>query len=250
MSRKRPIKKVKSSQELYRNAGQQNNKIFITPKLEPKTPAQKEYIDMMSKKEILFCGGPAGTGKSYCSVAYGLLCVLGGYYEKLILIRPAITSEEIGLLPGDISEKVGPFMEPVMNIVDKFLSPEQFAKMQKEGKIEVRSLAYLRGLTLDNSFIIIDESENCNKKQLMLIVTRIGNNSKLIVEGDETQSDLKRGDTLAFARHLDIFEDYCEQIGTFRFTEDDIVRNKIIGVYLKAIKEKYETNSFDTEKRK
>lgn len=242
-------KKIKPTQEVYKSSPT-NNKIFIRPKLEPKNQAQADYIRMMAEKEIVFCGGPAGTGKSFCSVAYGLLKVLEGHYQKLILIRPAVTSEEIGLLPGSLDEKTLPFMEPVLAVINKFLTKEEYIKLEKEGKIEIRSLAYLRGLTFDNSFIIIDEGENCDKKQLVLIVTRIGKNSKLIIEGDESQSDLKRGDTFAFGRHLDIFEDSYEQIGSFRFTEEDIVRNKIIGVYLKALKEKYDTNSSYTEKYK
>jgi phosphate starvation-inducible PhoH-like protein len=241
MSRKR-IKKV--SNDLYKpvQPATRNNKIFIRPKLEPKNDSQANYIRLMAEKEIVFCGGPAGTGKTYCSVAYGLQKVLAGYYEKLILIRPAVTSEEIGLLPGDIADKINPFMESVMAILLKFLSKEELLMMEKEGKIVIKSLAYLRGITLDKSFVVVDEAENCNKKQLMLIVTRIGEDSKLVIQGDETQSDLKKFETMAFARHLDIFESYCDEIGVFRFSEADIVRNKIIGKYLKAIRENYETH--------
>lgn len=246
MSRK--PRKVKSAPEIYKN--EQNNKIYIRPKLEPKNASQAEFIRMMGEKEIVFCGGPAGVGKSFVSVAYGLSKVLDGYFQKLVLIRPAVTSEEIGLLPGSLDEKIDPFMEPVMAVVNKFLTKEEFDKLEKEGKIEVRSLAYLRGLTFDDSFIVIDEAENCDFKNLKLIITRIGKNSKLIIQGDESQTDLKRGDINAFAKHLDIFENYCDQIGGFRFTEQDIVRNKIIGVYLKALKEKYVTNPTNPEKRK
>ncbi len=234
-------KKLKPTSELY-PVKAPNNKIFVRPKLEPKNRAQAEYIRLMGEKEIVFCGGPPGTGKSFLSVAYGLMKVLDGYFDKLVLIRPAVTSEEIGLLPGSLDEKTLPFMEPVLAVIDKFLTKEEYIKLEKEGKIEIRSLAYLRGLTLDNSFIVIDESENCDFKQLMLIITRIGRNSKLIIQGDESQSDLKRGDIGAFAKHLDIFESGYDDIGSFRFTEADIIRNKIIGVYLRAIKEKYDRN--------
>lgn len=247
MSRKPRPKKITKTNELYRDNNVPNNKIFITPKLEPKTESQAECLKLIHEKDILFIGGPAGTGKSHCSVAYGLLAVIKGKFEKLILIRPAVTTEEIGLLPGSLDEKVLPFMEPVLAIINKFVTKEQFEALRKEGKIEIKSMAYLRGVTCNNAFIVIDEAENLNSRAMKLVITRIGENSKLIIQGDEDQSDLKIHDRGSLTKHIELFNDFHPKFGSFRFKESDIVRNPLITVYLNRIKD---ANSNDIEKYK
>lgn len=245
MSRKPRPKKLTKTSELYRGRSEVSNKIFITPKLEPKTESQAECIRLIAEKDIIFIGGAAGTGKSHCSVAYGLLAVIRGKYDKLILVRPAVTTEEIGLLPGSLDEKVLPFMEPVIDIINKFVTKEQFESLRKEGKIEIKSMAYLRGVTCNKSFIVVDEGENLSHKQMKLIVTRIGEDSKLIVQGDEDQSDLKVHDRGALTQHIELFRDFHPKFGSFRFKDSDIVRNPLITVYLDRIKH---ASSVDIEK--
>lgn len=237
MSRKPRSKKLTRTSELYRGNNEVSNRLFITPKLEAKTESQAECIRLISEKDIVFIGGPAGTGKSHCSVAYGLLAVIKGKYDKLILVRPAVTTEEIGLLPGSLDEKVLPFMEPVLAIINKFVTKEEFEKLRKEDKIEIKSMAYLRGVTCDNAYIVVDEAENLNSRAMKLVITRIGEGSKLVIQGDESQSDLKVHDRGALTQHIELFRDFHPRFGSFRFKDSDIVRNPLITVYLDRIKD-------------
>lgn len=232
----RRVKKLKSSNELFKGKECQNNKIFIRPKLEARNQSQVDCIRLIKEKDIIFIGGPAGSGKSFISVIMGLLEVIKGNYERLVLIRPAVTTEEIGLLPGTIEEKVVPFLEPMLEIIYKFVQKEEFEQLRKDGKIQVKSMAYLRGLTLDNAFIVVDEAQNLTDKAMKLIITRIGENTKLVIQGDEEQSDLKYHDRGSLARHIELFENYHDKFGSFRFKDTDIVRSPLITVYLNRIK--------------
>lgn len=245
MSRKPKVRKVIKNAEVYKGHNEtSSNKIFIRPKLEARTDSQIECIRLIKEKDILFIGGPAGTGKSFLSVIVGLLEVIKGKYERLILVRPAVTTEEIGLLPGDIEEKVTPFLEPMLEIIYKFVTKEEFAQLKKDGKIQVKSMAYLRGLTLDKAFIVVDEAQNLNEKGMKLIITRIGEDSKLIIQGDEEQSDLKYIERGSLQKHIELFDNYHPRFGSFRFKDTDIVRNPLIMVYLNRIKD---ANSADTK---
>lgn len=236
MSRKKP-KTLKSTQELYNKTESQQGKIFLRPKLEGRNQSQIECIRLIKEKDICFIGGSAGTGKTFLSVIIGLLEVLKGHYSRLVLIRPAVTTEEIGLLPGSEEEKIIPFLEPMLEIIHKFITKEEFNQLKKDDKIQVKSMAYLRGLTLDNAFIVVDEAQNLTDKAMKLIVTRIGENSKLIIQGDEEQSDLKKYDRGALETHIDLFANYHEKFGSFRFKETDIVRSPLITLYLNRIKD-------------
>lgn len=246
MSRKPKVRKVVKNSELYKGHNNEisTNKIFIRPKLEARSESQVECIKLIKEKDILFIGGPAGTGKSFLSVIIGLLEVIKGKFDRLILVRPAVTTEEIGLLPGDIEEKVTPFLEPMLEIIYKFVTKEEFAQLKKDGKIQVKSMAYLRGLTLDNAFIVVDEAQNLNEKGMKLIITRIGENSKLIIQGDEEQSDLKFNERGSLQKHIRLFDNHHPKFGSFRFKDTDIVRNPLIMVYLDRIKN---ADSYDTK---
>jgi len=236
MSRKPRPKKLPKANELYKVTNEQNNKIFITPKLEAKTESQKECIRLIKEKDIIFIGGAAGVGKSWITVAYGLLAVIRGEFDKLILVRPAVTTEEIGFLSGDLDAKTLPFMESVLYIVNKFLTKEQFAAMKKEDKIEIKSMAYIRGVTCDRAFIVVDEAQNLNHKAMKLIVTRIGEGSKLVIQGDTEQSDLKSYEKGSLESHIELFRDFHPKFGSFQFKEEDIVRNPLITIYLNRLK--------------
>lgn len=247
MSRKPRPKKLTKTTELYKgNNEEKSNFPFIRPKLEPRTESQAECIKLIRENDIIFIGGPAGTGKSFLSVIIGLLDVLKGKYDKLVLVRPAVTTEEIGLLPGTIEDKVSPFLEPMLELILKFVTKEEFEKLKKEGRIQVRSMAYLRGLTLDKSFIVADEMQNATEKQMRLLITRIGEKSKLVIQGDENQSDLKSHDKGSLDRHINLFKDFAP-FASFRFTENDIVRNPLITIYLNRIKDETSVNTPGTK---
>lgn len=243
MSRGR-VKKLKSSKEIFNgNVKEVQTKIFIRPKLEARNESQINCIRLIKEKDICFIGGSAGTGKSFLSVIIGLLEVIKGNYDRLVLVRPAVTTEEIGLLPGDETEKIMPFLEPMIEIIYKFIQKEEFEQLKKEGKIQVKSMAYLRGLTLDNAFIVVDEAQNLTDKAMKLIITRIGENSKLIIQGDEEQSDLKSHDRGSLAKHIELFDNYHDKFGSFRFKDTDIVRSPLITIYLNRMKNASEEGS-------
>jgi phosphate starvation-inducible PhoH-like protein len=213
-----------------------DNKIFIRPLLEPKTESQKELLELIDKKEILFVSGLAGTGKSFCIVVKGILDLLKGKYEKIVLMRPAIEAgENLGHLPGDISEKIDPYIEPMMDILEKYLTKQEIEELIRAEKIIAKPIAFLRGKTFDNSYIIVDEAQNCTLSQLKLIVSRIGKKSKIIINGDVTQCDLRTRDKNALQLHIDLFENYHSKIGTFVFDPTHLVRNELIGFYLDRI---------------
>lgn len=238
MSRKPRPKKINKNTEIYKGHNElSTNKIFIRPKLEPKTESQAECIKLIKEKDIVFIGGSAGTGKSFISVVTGLLEVIKGNYERLVLIRPAVTTEEIGLIPGDIEDKITPYLEPMLEIIHKFVTKEELEHLKKDKKIQIKSMAYLRGFTLDKAFIVVDEAQNLNNRGMMLIITRIGEGSKLIIQGDHTQTDLRGHDAGALERHITLFEDFHPKFGSFRFKDSDIVRNPLITVYLDRIKD-------------
>ncbi len=233
----RKLKKIKSNNEVFKNQNQEppQKKLFIRPKLEARTQSQVDCIRLIKERDITFISGPAGCGKTFLSIIIGLLEVLRGNYERLVLVRPAVTTEEIGLLPGTIEEKVVPFLEPMLEIILKFITKEEFDRLKKEGKIQVKSMAYLRGLTLDRAFIVADEMQNATEKQMRLLVTRIGEDSKLVIQGDEEQSDLRCNEKGSLSKHIELFADYHDRFGSFRFKDTDVVRNPLITVYLNRI---------------
>ncbi len=195
---------------------------------------QAKFIHEMQQKDLVFGVGPAGTGKTFLAVAYGVSLLLSGAVEKLILTRPAVEAgENLGFLPGDYQEKVSPYLRPIYDILDELLAPNEFQKMRDSGQIQIAPLAYMRGRTLKNAFILLDEAQNTRKMQMKMFLTRLGDYSKMVVNGDPTQTDLEKPhlsgleDAITRLRHL-------SEIGVCEFNADDITRHPLVMKIVKA----------------
>jgi phosphate starvation-inducible PhoH-like protein len=208
-----------------------------------KTPSQEKYVEIIKNNHIIFADGAAGCGKTFVATAVGLQMLLGGEYERLIITRPVMEAgESLGFLPGKVNEKFKPYIQPVMDALHKFLTPYEVAQFIQRGKIEIAPIAYMRGRTFDDSFIIVDEAQNCSMKQLKLAVTRLGKNSKIVVNGDVTQADIACHSSYgnALSKHIREFtNNKKEGIAVFKFDVNDIIRNKILIDYLDVIYEDY-----------
>ena len=204
-----------------------------------KTLGQKKYVDAISKNTIVMGVGPAGTGKTYLAVAMAVKAFKAHEINKIILTRPAVEAgEKLGFLPGDLQNKVDPYLRPLYDALFDMFGAESFAKHMERGSIEVAPLAYMRGRTLDDSFIILDEAQNTTREQIKMFLTRLGFNSKMVITGDITQIDLpdSRKSGLIDAMHiLKNVEDIC----ITKFTEKDVVRHKLVQDIIKAYEKAY-----------
>ncbi len=222
--------------------------ICITTKgrpVKPKTLGQKKYIDSIKKNTIVFGVGPAGTGKTYLAVAMAVNAFRAKEITRIILTRPAVEAgEKLGFLPGDLQQKVDPYLRPLYDALFDMLGAESFQKYQEKGNIEVAPLAYMRGRTLDDSFIILDEAQNTTPEQMKMFLTRLGVNSKIVVTGDITQIDLPDGKKSGLVEATKILKN-VEDIQTVRFSEKDVVRHRLVMDIIKA----YEKNE-EARKRK
>ena len=216
--------------------------ICITAKgkpIKPKTLGQKKYIEAIRQKTIVLGVGPAGTGKTYLAVAMAVSAFRAKEVERIILTRPAVEAgEKLGFLPGDLQQKVDPSLRPLYDALFDMLGAEQFQRYQERGNIEVAPLAYMRGRTLDDSFIILDEAQNTTPEQMKMFLTRLGFGSKIVVTGDITQIDLPDGKRSGLVDVIKILK-HVEDIETIRFTEKDVVRHRLVQDIIKAY-EKYE----------
>jgi len=202
--------------------------------VKPKTLGQKNYIDSINKNTIVFGVGPAGTGKTYLAVAMAVKAFRAKEISRIILTRPAVEAgEKLGFLPGDLQQKVDPYLRPLYDALFEMLGPDNFQKYQEKGSIEVAPLAYMRGRTLDDSFIILDEAQNTTPEQMKMFLTRLGFNSKIVVTGDITQIDLPDGKKSGLKEAVRILKN-IEDIKTVRFTEKDVVRHKLVQDIIKA----------------
>lgn len=216
--------------------------VCITSKgkpIKPKTLGQKKYIEAIKNNTIVLGVGPAGTGKTYLAVAMAVNAFRAKEVNRIILTRPAVEAgEKLGFLPGDLQSKVDPYLRPLYDALFDMLGAENFQKYQERGNIEVAPLAYMRGRTLDDSFIILDEAQNTTPEQMKMFLTRMGFNSKVVVTGDVTQIDLPDGKKSGLVEVTKILKN-IEQIELVRFNEKDVVRHKLVQDIIKAY-EKYE----------
>lgn len=202
--------------------------------VKPKTLGQKKYIDMINSNTIVFGVGPAGTGKTYLAVAMAVKAFRAKEVNRIILTRPAVEAgEKLGFLPGDLQQKVDPYLRPLYDALFDMLGADSFQKYQEKGNIEVAPLAYMRGRTLDDSFIILDEAQNTTPEQMKMFLTRLGFNSKIVVTGDITQIDLPDGKKSGLKEAVKILKG-IDDIETVRFTEKDVVRHKLVQDIIKA----------------
>lgn len=217
--------------------------ICITQKgkpVSPKTVGQKRYIKTIEQNTITFGVGPAGTGKTYLAVAMAVKAFKAGVVSRIILTRPAVEAgEKLGFLPGDLQNKVDPYLRPLYDALFDFLGAENFQKLQERGSIEVAPLAYMRGRTLDESFIILDEAQNTTREQMKMFLTRMGFGSKIVVTGDITQIDLPDNKVSGLVEATRVLKN-VEDIGIVRFTEKDVVRHKLVQDIIKAYDRYYE----------
>jgi phosphate starvation-inducible PhoH-like protein len=210
--------------------------------IKPKTLGQKEYVDAIKNNMITFGLGPAGTGKTYLAMAMAITAFRNDEVSRIILTRPAIEAgEKLGFLPGDLQSKVDPYLRPLYDALYQIMGPENFAKNMEKGLIEVAPLAYMRGRTLDNAYIILDEAQNTTPAQMKMFLTRIGFGSKVIVTGDASQKDLAAGTVSGLdvaCRVLSKIED----IAFCNLTSKDVVRHPLVQKIVNAY-EKYESRS-------
>ncbi|MEG1527592.1 MAG: PhoH family protein [Clostridia bacterium] len=202
-----------------------------------KTVGQKKYVSEINKKTITIAIGPAGTGKTYLAVALAVVAFRSRQVDKIILTRPAVEAgEKLGFLPGDLQEKVNPYLRPLYDALQEMLGIETFRKMIEKGSIEIAPLAYMRGRTLSNAFIILDEAQNATNEQIKMFLTRLGENSKMVINGDLTQTDLPDGKASGLKTASHILRDLPE-IAIINLTEKDVVRHPLVQLIVKA----YET---------
>lgn len=202
--------------------------------IKPKTIGQKNYIDQIRKKMIVFGVGPAGTGKTYLAMAMAITAFKNDEVGKIIMTRPAIEAgEKLGFLPGDLQSKVDPYLRPLYDALHQIMGPESFMKNMEKGLIEVAPLAYMRGRTLDNSFIILDEAQNTTPAQMKMFLTRIGFGSKVIVTGDLTQKDLPKDAKSGLEEALKVLGK-IDDIGFCHLSSKDVVRHPLVQKIVKA----------------
>ena len=207
--------------------------------IKPKTLGQKKYIEAIRNNTIVFGIGPAGTGKTYLAVAMAVKAFRAKEVNRIILTRPAVEAgEKLGFLPGDLQQKIDPYLRPLYDALFDMLGAESFEKYQSRGDIEVAPLAYMRGRTLDDSFIILDEAQNTTPEQMKMFLTRLGFNSKIVVTGDVTQIDLPDGKRSGLVQAAKILKNVPD-IEISRFSDKDVVRHRLVQDIIKAY-DKYE----------
>jgi len=217
--------------------------------VKPKTLGQKEYVDSIRKRMITFGIGPAGTGKTYLAMAMAIRAFRDGDCERIILTRPAMEAgEKLGFLPGDLQSKIDPYLRPLYDALYQIMGPESYLHNAEKGLIEVAPLAYMRGRTLDNAYIILDEAQNTTPSQMKMFLTRIGFGSKAIITGDLTQKDLP-ADAISGLDTASRVLSGIEEIGFCRLTSRDVVRHPLVQQIVDAY-EKYEEKESAEKKRR
>lgn len=214
-----------------------HEEVYLTTKrrvISARSKQQAAYVKALKENELVFAEGPAGTGKTYLAVALGVEMMLAGQVDRLILSRPAVEAgERLGFLPGDIREKVDPYLRPLYDALHDMLPLDQVAKKIAVGEIEVAPLAFMRGRTLSDSVIILDEAQNTTEVQMKMFLTRLGNNSRMIVTGDLTQVDLPKGTPSGLRDALHTLQN-VRGVGIIHFTERDVVRHPLVSRIVRA----------------
>lgn len=202
--------------------------------VEPRTPAQNDYVRALFSNELVFGVGPAGTGKTYLAVAAAVSMFIEGHVDKIILSRPAVEAgERLGFLPGDMKEKIDPYMQPLYDSLNDLIPPRQVQKYMEEGRIEIAPLAFMRGRTLANAFVVLDEAQNTTEMQMKMFLTRMGEGSRMAITGDVTQIDLPRGVPSGLVTAERVLRD-VSGIGFVRFSAADVVRHPMVAKIIKA----------------
>jgi phosphate starvation-inducible PhoH-like protein len=202
--------------------------------VEPRTEAQKAYVANLFDHELGFGIGPAGTGKTYLAVAVGVTMFVAGAVDKIILSRPAVEAgERLGFLPGDMKEKIDPYMQPLYDALNDFLPQKQLAKLMEEKRIEIAPLAFMRGRTLSNAFVVLDEAQNATTMQMKMFLTRLGQGSRMVITGDRTQIDLPRGQASGLADAERILHGVRGVTFNY-FTSKDVVRHPLVARIIEA----------------
>lgn len=219
--------------------------IAITNKgrqVKSRTIGQKRYIKAIRENTVVFGIGPAGTGKTYLAMAMAVVALKNKEVERIILTRPAVEAgESLGFLPGDLQNKVDPYLRPLYDALYEFLGAETFARLTERGVIEVAPLAYMRGRTLTDAFIVLDEAQNCTQEQMKMFLTRFGENAKVVVTGDITQIDLPKEKKSGLKHSVEILEG-VDNISVQYLTHKDVVRHELVQSIIRAY-ERYEKNS-------
>ncbi len=225
--------------------------VCITAKGKPikaKTLGQKSYIDAIKNNIVTVAVGPAGTGKTYLAVAAAVTAFRSKQVNRIILTRPAVEAgEKLGFLPGDLQNKVDPYLRPLYDALFDMFGPETYAKYLEKGNIEVAPLAYMRGRTLDDSFIILDEAQNTSREQMKMFLTRLGFNSKIVITGDETQIDLPTDKVSGLKEAVKVLKD-IDDVAICRLSSEDVVRHVLVQRIIEAY-EKYEKTRVEPPKK-
>lgn len=207
--------------------------------IQPRSQTQAEYIRAMRDYEMVFGLGPAGTGKTFLAVAKAVSLMIEGQIDKIILSRPAVEAgENLGFLPGDLKEKIDPYLRPLYDALYEMLPNDVVDKKLESGEIEVAPLAFMRGRTLSNAMVILDEAQNTTPMQMKMFLTRLGENSRMVINGDLSQTDLPRGVQSGLADALDVLRN-VKDIGVVTFSEKDVVRHGLVSAIVKAYDKRY-----------
>ena len=227
--------KKKNGSKSTANVENKNYAIKTKNKLiAPRSPNQREYIQLLNSCDVVFGLGPAGTGKTYISVAAAIDMYLQGKIEKLIFTRPAVEAgENLGFLPGDMKEKIDPYLRPIYDALQDMLPHDFLMKKMEIGEIEIAPLAFMRGRTLANAFVILDEAQNTTCSQMKMFLTRMGENSRMVITGDASQTDLPKHVTSGLHEAIEVLSG-VEGIGMMTFDADDVIRNPMVRKIIKA----------------
>ena len=202
--------------------------------VEPRTPTQKKYMEQLFKHELVFGLGPAGTGKTYMAVAAAVSMFIEGQVDRIVLSRPAVEAgERLGFLPGDMKDKIDPYMQPLYDALNDFLPSNQLGKLIEEKKIEIAPLAFMRGRTLANAFVVLDEAQNATTMQMKMFLTRMGEGSRMAITGDTSQIDLPRGVPSGLVEAKHVLRN-VKGIGFIEFDASDVVRHPMVAKIIRA----------------